>query len=44
MLVSRFGALDPDDYALPPAVAARTLSPTLVVRLDRVRENAGDRT
>ena len=31
--------MTPDTHALPPDVAARTLSPALVVHLDRVREN-----
>lgn len=32
-------SVNPDPHALPPDVAARTLSPALVVHLDRVREN-----
>ena len=36
---SRFEGLDPADYELPMEVRERTLSPALVVYLDRVREN-----
>lgn len=37
--MTRFEALDPSGYELPPATLARLLSPALVVHLDRVREN-----
>jgi len=36
---TRFRALDAGAYALPPGVGARTLTPALVVDLDRVHEN-----
>ena len=39
MISSRFQYLDVDDYALPAELVDRTLSPALVIYLDRVREN-----
>ncbi len=36
---TRFTELDPRDFALPPALQAKALSPALVVVLDHVREN-----
>jgi D-serine deaminase-like pyridoxal phosphate-dependent protein len=41
MMHSRFEQLHPPDYALPADVVERLLSPSLVVYLDRVRENLG---
>lgn len=37
--MTRFEALDPAVYALPPEILERTLSPALIVYLDEVREN-----
>jgi D-serine deaminase-like pyridoxal phosphate-dependent protein len=39
MISSRFQYLDVDDYALPADLVDRTISPALVIYLDRVREN-----
>jgi D-serine deaminase-like pyridoxal phosphate-dependent protein len=39
MISSRFARLDPADFALPPELMERLLSPSLVIDLDRVRQN-----
>ena len=39
MIHSRFQYLDVDEYALPSDLVDRTLSPALVIHLDRVRAN-----
>ncbi len=35
----RFDSLAPGDFGLPAAIAERVMSPALVIRLDRVRQN-----
>jgi len=39
--VTRLLDLDPRDFALPPGLEERLLSPALIVHLDHVRENVG---
>lgn len=40
MISSRFARLDPADFTPPPELLEQLLSPSLVIDLDRVRENA----